>query len=254
MNYNRHFCGCQPVYGKVQFLKKPRAMKKAANQINNAVERAYAYLLNKTISFGFHPGERINEVELAATLEMSRAPVREALNRLVMQGLVVSESGKGFFCRKLSTKEVSELLEVRSELELSAIRHACLKASDQAIQEAVLRWQAMEFDPATMDLEALVDIDEAFHLGVAALANNAERLNFLRNINARIRFVRRISLENEARDETFILEHSRILEAITHRDAEKAMALMESHIRSNSEELTANIHEGLARIYADEVI
>lgn len=60
----------------------------------NAASRAYEYLLQQTVTFGIRPGDRVNEVQIAAALNMSRAPVREALNRLVTQGLVRSEGGK----------------------------------------------------------------------------------------------------------------------------------------------------------------
>ena len=77
-----------------------------------------------------------------------------------------------------------------------------------------------------MDIETLVDADEAFHLGIAALAGNSERRRYLANINARIRFVRRINLEDASRRESSLKEHSDILDAFTGRRGEEAAALM----------------------------
>ncbi|MBP1861798.1 GntR family transcriptional regulator [Rhizobium herbae] len=220
---------------------------------DNTVERAYAYLRDRTISFGFRPGERMNEVELAAILGMSRAPVREALNRLIVDGLVAFEPRRGFFCRKLSATEITELFGVRADLELSAVRQACAVASQSDIEIQQARWTDVETHKPGMAIDTLVEADEAFHLGIAALAGNAERLKYLRNINARIRFVRRINLEDPARRSASLGEHSLILDAISRRDADGAVALMQHHLSFSSEEVKSRIHEGLARIYAEEV-
>jgi len=219
----------------------------------NTVERAYAYLRDRTISFGFLPGERMNEVELAAALEMSRAPVREALNRLIVDGLVAFEPRRGFFCRKLSVTEITELFGVRADLELAAVRQACTVASQPDIEIQQTRWKAVETKQPEMGIDALVGADEAFHLGITTLARNSERSRFLDSINARIRFVRRINLEDQGRRAASIGEHSAILDAIAKRDADRAVTLMHHHLSFSSEEVKSRIHEGLARIYAEEV-
>lgn len=220
---------------------------------DNTVERAYAYLRDQTIGFGFRPGERLNEVELAGKLGMSRAPVREALNRLIVDGLVIFEPRKGFYCRKLSATEVTDLFGVRADLELSAVRLACSKASSEALAALQRQWQEIETHRPSMGVEALVEADEVFHLGIATLAENAERVRILDNINARIRFVRRINLDDEARRTASLSEHSTIIAAIYDRDTERAVALMAHHLSFSAEEVMSHIHAGLARIYAREV-
>ncbi|MDO9416419.1 GntR family transcriptional regulator [Pararhizobium sp.] len=219
----------------------------------NTVERAYQHLLDRTVSFGYRPGERINEVELAASLGMSRAPVREALNRLIADGLVVMEPGRGFFCRKLSAKEIADLFAVRADLEVSAVRRACAGADSDAIAALAADWEQVLRDEASMSIEDLVTADEDFHIRLAALAGNAERLRYLSNINARIRFVRRINLEEPARRAASLSEHALILSAVKARDAETAARLVADHLAISSEEVLAHIHTGLARIYASEV-
>ena len=226
-------------------------MKEA--QAAKAVDRAYEYISDQAISFGFHPGERINEVELAAVLGMSRAPVREALNRLVVAGLAAFEPGRGFFCRKLSASEVGELLEVRGDMELAAVKQACSVASDADIKTVLDDWKEVAAgNPSSID--EMVVVDEQIHQQTAALAGNAERLRFLQNINERIRFIRRIRLEGSAGSPSFIGEHLNILQAIADRDAGKAVTLMQRHLNTNSDDLKSSIHEGIARIYADKIV
>lgn len=219
----------------------------------NEVERAYTFIHEKTINFGFPPGQRINEVKLASDLKMSRAPIREALNRLVVNGLVSFEPGKGFFCRKLSVREVSELFEIRSDFELSAIRTICSQASDEAINLLYEEWKLIERKESSLSIDSLVDIDESFHMGLLELANNSERIKFMENINERIRFVRQINLETESRRKKFIGEHTKIMEAIIERNSEQAISLMSYHLGVSSQDLESNIREGLSRIYGENV-
>ncbi|MCD8350331.1 MAG: GntR family transcriptional regulator [Planctomycetaceae bacterium] len=235
-------------------MAKKGRRKSSSDTSTMAVKRAYEYLRDKTIDFGFRPGERINEVELANVLDMSRAPVREALNRLVVGGFVGFEPGKGFFCRKFSVTEISELFGVREDLELAAARQTCQIASDEQLATLMTNWQAVVETNLSMSIDELIVSDEQFHIELASLAGNSERIRVLQNINERIRFVRKINIESKQRRIDFVGEHSKIAQAFLSRDEEKAVELMKYHLGLNSKELKANIHEGLARIYAEELV
>ncbi len=90
------------------------------SKTEGSVERAYEALRKMAINFEFKPGERLNETALTKTLDVSRTPLREALNRLVAQGFLTFELGKGFFCRALSPEKVFELYQLRCALETEA--------------------------------------------------------------------------------------------------------------------------------------
>lgn len=219
-----------------------------------AVERAYELIKERSINFGFRPGKRINELELASSLEMSRPTVREALNRLVMSNLVLFEPGKGFFGRKFSVTELSELFTVRTDLELVSIRESCKSASDEAI--AALRQQLEETakNQAGLEMKDVLALDEHFHIELASLAGNAERITMLRNINERIRFVRRINLETRLGRHECISEHIGITVAVADRDVAKAAELLRHHLGLNTRAIKNSLQQGLARIYVDDVI
>jgi DNA-binding GntR family transcriptional regulator len=217
------------------------------------VERAYNFLRQQAVGFGFHPGERVNEVATAVSLKMSRAPVREALNRLVMKGLFEFEPGKGFFCRKLSVKEVSDLFELRENLETASLRYVVKNATDAEIQERRKSWTEVVARQEKMDIESLVDFDEQFHIQLAQLAGNLERLKILQNINERIRFVRRINLEADERRTATIEDHTRLIEAVSKRDEEKTIKIIGLHLKMSSADLRSHIFEGISRIYANEM-
>lgn len=232
-------------HGKNDGGKSPKKSKRVI-----AVERAYSYLRKRAIRFEFTPGERVNEAEISQQLNMSRSPVREALNRLATNGLFDAEPGRGFFSRRLSVREVSELLEIREDLELPCILYACENATREDIDRTREEWAEVAARQDSMDIEELVDADEQFHLQIAEFAGNDERLKFIRNINDRVRFIRLINLDG--RRNQIIEEHAEILDAIQNKDAGKASELMKSHLMFTPSDLQSTMHEGITRIYAEE--
>lgn len=108
-------------------------------------------------------------------------------------------------------------------------------------------------DAATTGVEALIAADEAFHADLVALSGNLERVRILDNINARIRFVRRINLDDDARRSASLAEHLPILESVLAGDGDRAARLLEAHLAMSSDELRRHVEAGLARIFADAV-
>lgn len=225
----------------------------SASTPDNAAEKAYVYILNKTINFGFLPGERINEVELATTLGMSRAPVREALNRLVTRELVIFEAGKGFYCRKLSTTEVVDLFEVRSSLEKASITKVLNNPDGSAVAAFVRKWQAYDWQKSRRMITEMIAVDEDFHIELASLSGNVEFVKILKNINERIRFIRKIRIESMENNPTFIDEHLEIVDALAQGKLGTILDIMDKHFAIDFDTLKVHINEGLARIYANEI-
>lgn len=224
-----------------------------ARSPQTTVDKAYEKLRDRLVTFGFKPGSRLNESELSASLSMSRAPIREALNRLIADGLVSFEPGRGFFCRRLSASEVNDLYEVRFDLESGALGAALGAADGATLNDFAATWQQRHEQARNAPLDQLVFLDEAFHLALAGLAGNAARLKYLENINYRIRFVRRINLEPGSRRAGGIAEHSGLIDAIRIRDRDHAIALLRQHLQRSANEVRLQVRDALARIYADDV-
>ena len=217
------------------------------------VDKAYAQLRDQLVTFDFKPGSRLNESEIAQGLSMSRAPIREALNRLIADGLVSFEPGRGFFCRRLSASEVNDLYELRFDLESGAIRSALATCPDAALASFAATWRQNHTQTDGATLDQLVTLDETFHMALCGLAENAARLKYLENINYRIRFVRRINLEPGNRRVGGIAEHASLIDAIAQRDTDQATALLHQHLQRSADEVRLQIQDALARIYADDV-
>ena len=201
------------------------------------------------VDFRLRPGERINEVALAAKLNASRTPLREALNRLVSEGFVTFESGRGFFCRKYSVAEVQDLYQLRQAIERFTVERAVELASDNLISElrAFLERTAGE---EGRTLEDVLAYDEYFHETIAGWSGNGEMLRTLRNVNARIRFFRWVDMQ--ARRGRTQGEHREILDAIGNRQAGEAVALVDRHIVRRRDEIAEALKECHARLFVDE--
>lgn len=215
----------------------------------DSVERVYGALKEFAMDYRFRPGERINEVELAAELGVSRTPVRAALNRLERDGFVLCVPNKGFHARELSALAVRDLYELRAAVERAAFMLACERASDTDIEAAIEAWE----EHSTFDSEGswakVALADESFHLSLTRLSKNAQMATALEALDARIRFFRRIDLENMTRRTQSYGEHAAIIEALRARDAVGGATLLERHIVLSSAHAVEVAARGLARIF-----
>jgi len=211
------------------------------------VETLYARVKEMAVNFHLRPGERINEVSLARELNASRTPLREALNRLVTEQLLVFQAGKGFFCRALDAQSIFDLYEVRACLEVMSVQLACERASD----EAIARLKETEFvDGMLYAGRTIGDAtagDEAFHIAIARLSGNAELVTQLERINERTRFIRWVAMaEAVVRTKG---EHEIIMQALEQRDAAKAADIMRGHVIRRMDQVVAAVREGFSNIY-----
>ncbi len=228
-----------------QSIRKPAVARE-----ESVAEYVYERIKALSISFDLLPGNRINEIELAERLGVSRTPLREGLNRLVSEGFLTATPGKGFFRRPLDAKEIFDLFELRQTIEAAAAPIAIQRASNAAIGQIRDFLEISRADVPSRTIADLVELDESFHEQLMGLTGNDEMLRVLKNVNARIRFVRWIDMENKRA--TTQGEHIAIIEAIARRDSEEASRLLSGHIEKRIDQITAAIREGYARIYMDK--
>jgi len=87
---------------------------------SNLGERVYRLLWDRILDRRLHPGEKLSDVRLSDELGVSRTPVREALNRLVQDGIIKSEPNRGFYVASFSAKDIEEIYDLRAALESAA--------------------------------------------------------------------------------------------------------------------------------------
>ncbi|MBN9063230.1 MAG: GntR family transcriptional regulator [Rhizobiales bacterium 65-9] len=229
-------------------VKKPADRTATKDAPESIVERVYEQVKALSISFDLLPGDRVNEIELAERLGVSRTPLREALNRLTADGFLTMRPGKGFFRRPLDAKEIFDLYEFRRCIESANAPLAIARATPEKIAAIRAFLDISRADVPERTVTELVELDEQFHEKLMALSGNAEMLRVLRNLNSRIRFVRWIDMENLRRQSTQ-QEHLAILDAVAAGDEKASMALLNEHIERRLDQIVAVIREGYARIY-----
>lgn len=234
-------------------MQKMVKIKKAARAADS-VEKVYDAVKDLAIDYRFKPGERVNEVELAARLGVSRTPVREALNRLSRDGFMNFVPNRGFYARDITPEGVQELYELRAAIERAAFRLACERGTDAEIAQIIAIWQTNsalgngDADPEP-DWGKVAEADEAFHLGIVKLAKNERMLHALEMVNSLIRFFRRIDLESFRRRGRTYEEHAAVIDCLKRRDGERGGEILERHITLSSAHAVDVTKEGLARIF-----
>lgn len=200
------------------------------------------------IRFEIKPGERLSEMEIAERFSVSRTPVREALNRLVNDNLLVVDGSRGFTVRQLDPKECFDLYELRLAIESTAFRLAVERASDDDIEALSKMVRQSNRTPANSKVEHIVELDEKFHEQLAALSGNTQLYATLRSLNERIRFVRLIDLENKPRSQS-LGQHGAMIRALQDRDADAGIKELERHILHRMQDIVDVVRRGIAKIY-----
>lgn len=212
-------------------------------------ERVYHEIRKLLMEFSLHPESRVNEMQLAQSMGVSRTPIREALNRLASEGFVTLRPNRGFFVRSLSTDGILDLYELRQIIEGAAFRLMCERASDEQLGELRDFWQMVVGDYASRPPDEILELDEKLHMMIAERSGNPELANQLRSINARIRFIRRIQIEHASHTKSQIDAHTAFIEAAIRRDADAGVVYLQSHIAMTVTATQAAIKDALMRVF-----
>lgn len=185
------------------------------------------------VSGRLRPGTPIVEMTLAEQLNVSRAPVREAIQMLEADGLIESQPYKGKRVKPLTVKSIEEVYSLREQFEAFAIRRIVeTKADVGALHQHV---DAMFAAAEAKDFPALNAADEAFHRTIIVLADHELMLTLWDNLFLRIRQI--MALRNSAnRDMRSVAQnHPPIVAALERHDMIGAISLISDHTRSASE-------------------
>ena len=197
--------------------------------VESLAERAYRSL-KETIAEGrLKPGQHVGETAFAERLGISRTPVREALQRLARDGLVVLDARNGARIADLSLEAVQELYDLREILEGSAARLAALnaKASDLQRLEAILAKEAaLGDDPA-----ALAKLNKLFHQSLCEAAHNRYLSQAAATFSTTLLLLGPTTLAAGGRAGESQAEHRAVVAAISAGKAARAEELMRAHIR-----------------------
>jgi len=197
-----------------------------------ASDRAYRALRDEIIEWRLVPGTILGEVEQAARLGVSRTPLREALSRLMTDGLVASQSGRGLVVTNVSVSNIRQLFDVRKALEVKAVRLAAAQHTGTVFAELEHEFEAVPELLARDDSDrsAYFDLVRRFDDAVDGAVNNDYLIGALNSLRTHLVRVRRLAKDNPQRLTAAAQEHLLIVQAIVARDPELAAHATHVHL------------------------
>jgi DNA-binding GntR family transcriptional regulator len=175
-------------------------------------------------------GERINELALAARLNVSRGPLREACRSLAQAGLLEARVNRGFFVRKLARKEVIDLYDLRAGLMRLAGELVARRISDRDLDRLHALVAAMDAARERSDTGRFQDLNAEFHAVLVVAADNHRLQQVYNGLVKELRLFRRRGLASDDALDASNREHHAIVDAVAARDPAAAGAAMENHI------------------------
>ncbi|MYZ50308.1 GntR family transcriptional regulator [Propylenella binzhouense] len=184
------------------------------------------------LSGSYRPGNKLVHEELAGRLNVSRTPVREALERLRQEGYVRHVPRRGFFVSEIGEAEARDLYGVREALELHALRTIFAEAGK--VETAPLRAINLRYRQAVTDRTAKtrLQVDAEFHLALAGQAGNSHLVQLLAGIFERIALKMRTETYELRLGEEAVAEHEALLDAFERGDPQQADERLRAHIGS----------------------
>ncbi len=195
-------------------------------------------LRNAIITGELQPGERLMETQLAERLGVSRTPIREAIRKLELEGLVIMVPRKGAQVAQFTEKDIQDVLEVRAALESLAAKLACNRMDDRSFLKLQLAIAEYSYAAKNKDLEAMIEKDVEFHDIICNATQNDKLIQIFTNLKEQVNRYRITYLKNVEESETVEAEHLAILEALKNKNEEVAGNLASKHIHTQFHTIT----------------
>jgi GntR family transcriptional regulator, rspAB operon transcriptional repressor len=208
----------------------PEGIDNSAFRTRTFADEAVKVIRHLILSGHFAPGERLNELQLAGILQISRSPIREALKALSSAGLVRMVPGRGAFVADFDLTTVRHLIEVRLALECTAARIVAERATDEQIDAIgtllVTTRRMLDTEP---DQAYPRDLD--FHTQVLLATDNPPLVSVAGAVSTQVQLARTRS--GKGRAEQAYAEHDAVYKALRARDPAAAEQAMREHIMAS---------------------
>lgn len=189
------------------------------------------HTLRQSILMGdLAPGQRLMEIKLAENLGVSRTPIREAIHKLELEGLVVMSPRKGASVAKITEKDLTDVLEVRCSLEELAVELACEKISPEEISQLKVVMEEFKQAMSGNDITTIASKDVAFHDVIFTATGNKRLIQLLNNLRELMYRYRVEYLKDYESHSKLIKEHEIIIESLENGNTEQAKKTIKDHI------------------------
>lgn len=217
---------------------------------SSSQEKAYAFIKQQIVTSVYGLNQRLNALEIAKLIGVSRTPVKEALGRLEQEGLVRREFGSGYLVRALSVREILDLYKVREALEVEVAREVLPKVNEELINclASVLTEAELKLRQGLYDEYGALNL--RFHNVIAQATENEVLVQALANLNLRVWSVGTVVVSKfRPRCDQILLENRRILNALISREFDALAEAIQAHIRTGGEHVKRLFKDELQSLY-----
>ena len=202
-------------------------------------DRAYQLIRHKLITLELPPKTAIDEQVLMQDLELGRTPIREALQRLAAEGLVMVAPRRGMFVADISITDLQKIFEMRMVLEGFCARLAAERATEAQLAAMEALVQDLDRVPDDKDGKALMAVDEQFHELLYQAADNELLADTLRRLLAQSLRIWYLVLDRLDGVRAAMEQHIAITRALEARDGALAETIVQEHISEFQQQIKA---------------
>ena len=208
----------------------PRCGLPLSNQV-------YEALKEKIFDFVWLPGAMLFENQLSEQFSVSRTPLRQALQRLEHEGLVLSLPKVGWQVAQIDFSLLDQLYDFRVLIESYAVEFLCRLHQSSSLLEPLRNDWLVTRSKRLSEPKAVGELDEEFHSALVRAVGNEEMNKTHQEITQRIRMIRRLDFTKPTRIHQTYEEHSLILKTIMQRRRTEALRLIKAHIEQSKIEV-----------------
>lgn len=176
------------------------------------------------------PGERLMEIHLANRLGVSRTPIREAIRKLELEGLVTMIPRKGAEVARITEKNLKDVLEVRRALDAFTVELACDRITDEEKEDLRIACESFKKATETKDSELIAKADVKLHDIIVRAAGNERLIQLINNLAEQMYRYRFEYIKDESQHRRLVEEHQVIFDSIMKKDKYTAAMAVKAHV------------------------
>ena len=205
------------------------------------VDYAYEEIWKRVIMIGGSEEQRLSDVTLAEQLKISRTPVRQALERLVQEGLVRSDPRRGFWTNTFTTQDINEIYDLRGALEVLAVHLAASRLSQEDLKAHLDALYAVRAELDAHPVLRFLQVDIRFHMLITRASSNGRLIHSLSMLRSQLSMFQMQDTYYPKRMEIALNDHEQILLALLAGNVDEAADCLARHIRHAKEGVLADI-------------
>ncbi len=187
------------------------------------------------------PGERLMEIHLANRLGVSRTPIREAIRKLELEGLVTMIPRRGAEVAQITEKSMNDVLEVRRALDVLCMELSCERMGEEELKELEKACRVFEEAVSTGDVKKIAQADVALHDIIIQATGNQRLIQLVHNLSEQMYRYRFEYIKDFSQHGRLIKEHQIIYDSLRSKDKETAGRAAREHIDNQEKAIIQQI-------------